>query len=92
MANQRNFEKDPDAIIDYSVDWTDWLVSDTISTGTWLISPVDLVEVSASYTSADCTIFVSSGTVGQTYSLTNRITTANGRRNDQTIFVLVKNQ
>ena len=89
-VNLRNFEKDPDAIIDYSIDWSDWLQSDTISTGTWVV-PAGIIETQRVQTESICTIYLSSGTAGNTYSVTNRITTANGRVNDQTIFIIVRN-
>lgn len=91
MANQRNFEKDPDATLDFTVDWTDWLESDTISTGTWIV-PDGIVKVSSSYTTLKDTVFLCSGTVGNTYAIINRIQTANGKKNDQTIYILVKEQ
>jgi len=91
MANQRNFEKDPQATLDFAVDWTDWLESDTISTGTWIV-PSGIVKVSSSYTTVKDTVFLASGTVDNTYAVINRITTANGKKNDQTIYILVKDQ
>lgn len=91
MSDQKNFEKDPDAILDFSIDWTDWLAGDTISTGTWIVQS-GLTKVKSFYTTSKDTVFVSSGVAGQTYSLTNRITTANGRVNDETIYILVKEQ
>ena len=31
------FTKDPDAVLDYSVDWSLWLAGDEISTSEWLL-------------------------------------------------------
>jgi len=91
MSSQRNFKKDPNAILDFTVDWTDWLASDTIVTGTWII-PSGITEVSRSNTTKISTVFVSGGTLGLTYSLINRINTSGGRTDDRTIFILVENQ
>ena len=91
MSSQRNFEKDPNAILDFTVDWTDWLGSDTIVTGTWII-PSGITEVSRSNTTKISTVFVSGGASGQTYSLVNRINTSGGRTDDRTIFILVTEQ
>ncbi len=91
MADQRNFEKDPNAILDFSVDWTDWLGSDTIVTGTWII-PTGITEISKSNTTKIATVFVSGGGTGQTYALVNRINTSGGRTDDRTIYILVKEQ
>ena len=91
MSSQRNFEKDPDAVLDFSVDWTDWLASDTIVTGTWTV-PSGITEVSHSSTTKISTIFISGGADKQTYALTNRINTSGGRTDERTIYILVKNQ
>ena len=32
------FLKDPDAVLDYSVDWSKWLAGDQIQTSAWLVS------------------------------------------------------
>ena len=32
------FLKDPDAVLDYSVDWSKWLAGDQIETSTWFVS------------------------------------------------------
>lgn len=91
MSSQRNFEKDPNAILDFTIDWTDWLGSDTIVTGTWII-PSGITEVSRTSTTKISTVFVSGGITGITYALTNRINTSGGRTDDRTIYVLVKDQ
>ena len=31
------FTKDPDAVLDYSVDWSLWLAGDEISTSEWIL-------------------------------------------------------
>lgn len=87
------FTKDPQAILDYTVNWGDnWLGSDTIATGTWIITPTGLKNVLEEYDDDKCTVWVSSGTVGQTYYLTNRITTAGGRVDERTISIMVKSK
>ena len=35
------FTKDPDATLDYKVDWSSWLVDDTISGSQWIV-PAEL--------------------------------------------------
>ncbi len=76
--------KDPDAILDYGCKWLEWLDGDTISSSTWIV-PSGLTEDSASHTTTTTTIWLSGGTAGQTYEVVNRITTAAGRKNDQTL-------
>ena len=38
------FTKDPDAVLDYSVDWSLWLAGDEISTSEWLLEEGALLE------------------------------------------------
>lgn len=85
------FEKDPNAVLDYPIDWSDWLDSDTISTSAWTVEP-GITEDSSSNTTTVATIWLSGGTAGETYSITNTIVTAGGRTNDQTITIEVKNR
>jgi len=85
------FIKDPDALLDYVIDWSDWLSGDTIADSEWIV-PDGLVNVDDSFTDAATTIWLSGGTAGRKYSLTNRITTAGGRVDDRSIGVMVRNR
>ena len=85
----RQFQKDPDAILDYTVDWSRWLGTDTILASQWTV-PTDLTEVSAAHTPTSATVWLSGGTVGQSYPVTNRITTTSGRTDDRTITIRVE--
>lgn len=80
------YRKDPNATLDYTVDWAEWLapIADTIASVVWVPS-AGLVVVSASNTETAATAFVSGGTVNAQESLTCRITTAGGRTDDRTI-------
>lgn len=78
------FLKDPDAVLDYQLDWSDWLDSDTISTSEWIV-PAGITNDSDTETTTTTTIWLSGGTAGTIYSLVNRIVTAGGRTQDQTI-------
>jgi hypothetical protein len=85
------FIKDPNAKLDYGVDWISkgYLGTDIIVTGTWSV-PTGITKVSESYTSGTCTIWLLGGTVGKSYDLINSITTAAGRLDDRTITILVR--
>lgn len=85
------FVKDPQAILDYSVDWTLWLDDDTISASAWVVS-AGLVVTSQVETTKVATVWISSGTAGQTYSVTNRITTASGRVDERTFSIIVRHK
>jgi len=72
--------------LDWKVDWSSWLGSDTISTSNWAATTgVTLGTTSNSSTVA--TAFISGGSIGNTYTLTNTITTAAGRTAKRAIFV-----
>ena len=75
------FIKDPDAVLDYSVNWEAWLSGDTISASEWTI-PTGLTNDSDSFGDSVATVWLSSGTAGKTYSIINHITTAAGRQDD----------
>jgi hypothetical protein len=82
------FYKDPDAVLDYQIDWSTWLGSDTISTSAWTVQS-GLTKGSDSKTDTTTTVWLSGGTAGQTYRVTNRIVTAGGRTDDRTFWVVV---
>jgi hypothetical protein len=87
----RQFEKDPDAILDYTVDWSRWLGTDTILASQWTV-PTGLTQVSSSNTSTSATVWLSGGTAGQAYTVTNRITTAGGRTDERSIVINVRDR
>lgn len=88
-APVRVFTKDPTAVTDYYFDWSDWLgPHDTISTSTWAASTgltVDSQTKAASLT----TVWVSGGTAGTAYELSNTIATAQGRTEKRTVSIVV---
>lgn len=98
MGNSNIFTKDPDATLDFMIDWNapdqygnSYLGTDTISQSTWAVSS-GLTSVSTSNTSTTATIWLSGGTAGQTCRATNTIVTAGGRTDDRTLIILVKSQ
>jgi hypothetical protein len=82
------FEKDPHAILDYQVDWSEWLGADTISTSTWTV-PAGLTLEAETETGTTATVWLSGGTAGQSYTVTNRIVTDGGRTDDRSITIVV---
>lgn len=86
----KEFTKDPDAKLDYKIDWTDWLepYSDTISTSTWTV-PSGLTKISDTNTSYTTTIWLSSGLEDGVYEVVNHIVTAAGREDDRTLLIRV---
>ena len=83
--------KDPNAVLDYTFDWTAWLddVADTIATRQ-VVVPSGITLDSSSIAGKKVIAWLSGGTAGQTYQITCRITTAGGRTDDRSIFVKIK--
>jgi hypothetical protein len=80
------FKKDPNAVLDYTVDWGPYLtpLADTIASVTWITS-AGLTKVSQINTTTTATAFVSGGVLDTTETLTCRIVTAGGRTDDRTL-------
>lgn len=84
-----NFIKDPDAVLDYEIDWTEWLDGDAIQTATWHDPTDGLTVVRSSTTNTVSTVWLSGGTVGATAKVTCRVVTNGGRTEDRTLSLWV---
>ena len=84
----KQFTKDPQATLDYTIDWSAWLGTDAIATSTWVLD-AGITQANASMSGAQATVWVSGGVAGHLYSVTNRITTAAGRTDDRSILIRV---
>lgn len=86
-------EKDPDATLEYGRDWSTWLAADgdSIVTSTWIVPP-GLTVVDESNTATVALVWLSGGTAGQSYRITNRITTAQSRTDDRSIQIVVRDR
>lgn len=81
--------KDPDEVLDYQVDWSARLgTGDTIATSTWDI-PTGITAASDSNDTTTATIWLSGGSSGSVYVLTNTITTTIGRTFEQQVRLAV---
>jgi hypothetical protein len=85
------FTKDPDAVLDYSVDWTRWLAGDQIATSTWTV-PDGIEKTADTHAPDKTTIWLRGGTAGQSYSVTNRITTTGGRTDERSFVLRVEDR
>jgi hypothetical protein len=83
------FTKDPNAVLDYTIDWTRWLAGDQVATSEWLV-PTGLTKMADTKTASSATVWLSGGTAGQSYMVTNRITTAGGRTEDRSFTIRVE--
>ena len=89
---QPDFVKDPDAVLDYTFDWSRWLATDEkISTSDVTVS-AGITLTSDTNSDTQAVAWVSGGASGQPYTITNRITTDKGRTDDRTITIRVTNR
>jgi hypothetical protein len=76
--------KDLDAILTYSLDWSDWLQNgETITSNLFTVESISgdaypLTKVSQSNTNTVCTVKISGGTAGKIYKVFDTITTSGG--------------
>lgn len=94
MAFYFDEPKDPDSTVDYTFDWSTWLpTGDTISDHT--ITPQSGITVDSSEAINSSTmiqVWLSGGTAGNTYSINCEVTTADGRTEQITGYVEVKDK
>jgi hypothetical protein len=86
--------KDPDARLDYYWDWTDWfaeLVGDSIS-GATVLPDADggLVVETVTYDAFIVKAIISGGVAGARAVATCRITTVQGRTEDRSIYMSIR--
>lgn len=82
-----NFIKDPDAVLDYVFDWTEWLTSgETIFTHTITVD-TGLTKDSDSELDGYVTIWLSGGTAGINYTVACKIVTSDSRTDERSITI-----
>jgi hypothetical protein len=83
--------KDPNAVLDYTFDWSEWLdaITDTIASKT-IVAETGITNDSSSISGKTVIAWLSGGTAGVTYRVTCRIVTAGARTDDRSIFIKVK--
>ena len=102
MTTNAVFQKDPDAVLDWKFDWapltnesaggkSDWLASgETISSATITADTGITVDSdSITDTNTSVTVWLSGGTVGETYSVACEIVTSASRTDERTIQIYV---
>ena len=86
MPSFPSYDHDPDAFLDYHVDWSDWLPpGDTVAGVLHVVA--DGVDVALSSYTGPVTyawVSLSAPVPGQKYNITHRVTTTQGRIDDRT--------
>lgn len=84
------YVKDPGEVLDYAVDWSAHLADgDTIVSSSWVVA-TGLTVGTDSETTTRTTIWLSGGTAGTEYRVTNTVTTAQGRTFERSFTVTVQ--
>jgi hypothetical protein len=83
--SDNEWDKDNDSIKNYTALWGTFIGTDTIYSSTWIV-PSGITKVGAdTFTDTTATIWLTGGTIGNTYEVVNRITTVGGITEDQTL-------
>lgn len=86
--------KDPEATLDYSVDWgADYLSDDVLADSSWTVSPDEpggVTIVSGRFDLLIATVQAEGGIAGRLYRLTNHVVTAAGRSDSRSIMLRVE--
>lgn len=85
----RTWDKDPNASLPWSFDWTDWLVADTITGVPVVTVDAGLTSGGQSNTTTKVFITLSGGTVGQSYKVSCKITTTAGLIDERSFLIRV---
>ena len=81
----KTFIKDPAAVLDYAFDWRNWL-QETETISSYIITvAIGITKDSDSENDGIVTVWLSGGTLGETYSIACCITTSLGRIDERTI-------
>lgn len=79
--------KDPEAILDYTLDWATWLGADTIvGAPTWTVPP-GITKNSQTNTTTTATVWLSGGAANNDYTIECKIVTAGGRTDERSFII-----
>lgn len=96
IAARGRFSKDPSAVLDYEVDWSQWMpANDEIDEIDWTVTgPDESLEIlsggrapSVEGSLAKC--WLGGGTIGGRYTLACRVTTSAGRIDERSLVINV---
>lgn len=85
----RTLEKDPDAVLDFPFDWSEWLASGETISSQVITTEAGITKDSDTEASGIVAVWLSGGTAGNSYEVACRITTSAARTDERTILVKV---
>ena len=83
MSIERKY-KDPDEVISFGVDWSEYLGAETVTSSNWTVAS-GVTKVGQTLVGKQANVTISGGTLGTVNRITNRITTSAGETVDQSI-------
>jgi len=92
MSVEQIFEKDPQAVLDYAFDWSDWLDTEETIDDTTITVASGLTKDSDSESDGIVTIWLSGGTAGTSYTVACKIVTSSSRTDERSITIMVINR
>ena len=87
-----DFVKDPNAVLDFEFDWSQWLSAGEVITASTMFPSPGITLNSSAFASTNATAWLSGGTASNPYTLTNEITTSDGRTDERTITIRCQNR
>lgn len=89
----RSFTKDPQDLLDYTFDFSEWLGTDGDTIDTQAVTVADgLTQNNVVNTTSTVTVWLSGGTLGRSYAVECEIVTSGGRRKNVEITVFIRNR
>ena len=86
---EKAFTKDPDAVLDYAFDWSDWLASSEAISSHTVTAEAGITKDSDAESGGIVTVWLSAGTAGNTYTVACEIVTDGGRTDERTVEIRV---
>lgn len=86
--------KDPEAVLDYSIDWgAEYLIGDLIADSQWTVDPQEASGVAIAGSDFDAvtsSVKAEGGIAGRVYRLTNHILLLSGRADSRSVVLRVE--
>lgn len=86
------FIADPEAVLDYSFDWTQWLAEGETITSYVVTVAAGITSVIDSETDGVVTVWLTGGTNGTRYRIECLVNTSEGRTDERSFYVKVQEQ
>lgn len=90
IGDKPTIVKDPDAVLDYVVDFTEWLANESDAIASHTIKTLSVTKNSSYQSGGKVVVWISGGEAGKPASATVQITTTGGRTDERTIYFKIR--